>query len=107
VDDKSMAIINQKNWVCYILECSDGTLYTGITNRLNQRIETHNKGKGSKYVKRRLPAKLIFCTNPLGSRGHASQYEHKIKSMSRQEKLKLIDSPVNKHINWRAAASIL
>ena len=104
---QSMGIANQKNWICYILECNDGTLYTGITNRLDKRIDTHNKGKGSKYVAARTPAKLVFSSEYLGSRGHAAQYERQVKSMSRQEKLKLIDSPVNKHINWRSAASML
>lgn len=44
----------------YMLECSDGSLYTGYTNDLPRRVALHNKGGGSKYVKTRLPATLVF-----------------------------------------------
>ena len=93
-----MVVANQKNWVCYMVECNDKTLYTGITNNVQKRIATHNTGKGSKYVAKRLPVKLVFCTDPLGSRGHASQYEHKVKQLSKPEKIKLIHSANNKHV---------
>lgn len=44
----------------YVLECSDGTLYTGYTTDLEKRINTHNSGKGAKYTKSRLPVTLIY-----------------------------------------------
>lgn len=76
-------------WYVYILECSDGTLYTGITNDLNKRIITHNKGKGAKYTKARLPVKLI-ASFEAPDRSTASKEEHRIKKLTRQQKLKLI-----------------
>ena len=44
----------------YIVECSDGTLYTGWTNNLEKRLEAHNAGKGAKYTKTRRPVKLVY-----------------------------------------------
>jgi len=78
-------------WFVYILECSDGTLYTGITNNLNKRIETHNKGKGAKYTKTRLPVALRVSFEA-EDRSKASKEEYRIKQLSRLEKLKLINN---------------
>jgi len=47
-------------WYVYLLECSDSSLYCGITNDLEKRIATHNSGKGAKYTKVRLPVKLYW-----------------------------------------------
>ena len=47
------------NWVVYMLKCNDSSIYTGISNNLNRRLDTHAKGNGSKYVRARLPFKLI------------------------------------------------
>ena len=47
----------------YILECSDGSFYTGWTNNLEKRINCHNKGKGAKYTRGRLPLKLVILKN--------------------------------------------
>lgn len=44
----------------YVVECADGTLYTGYTTDVERRIKTHNAGKGAKYTKSRLPVKLIY-----------------------------------------------
>jgi putative endonuclease len=73
-------------WFCYILECSDGTLYTGITNDLGKRVHKHNSGKGAKYTKTRLPAILkwsVQCSN----KSEASKLEWKIKKLPRSKKL--------------------
>lgn len=78
-----------KKWYVYIVECSDGTLYTGITNNLNKRIKTHNSGKGSKYTRTRLPVEIKrFWV--LENRSEASKMEYQIKKLKRDEKLKLI-----------------
>lgn len=73
-------------WYVYILECSDKTLYTGSTNDLQARLEKHNSGKGAKYTKGRTPVKLLkfFETE---SKSDALKLEHKIKQLSRKEKL--------------------
>lgn len=76
-------------WYVYIVECSDGTLYTGMTNDVEKRITTHNKGKGAKYCKNRLPVilKAYWSAN---DRSEASKLEIKIKKLKRSEKLTLI-----------------
>ena len=73
----------------YILECNDGTLYTGITTDLVRRIETHNRGKGAKYTKTRLPVVLKMSIES-ENRSTASKEEYRIKQLSRKEKLNLI-----------------
>jgi putative endonuclease len=77
-----------KEWHVYLLECSDGTIYCGISNNVDKRIDTHNRGAGAKYTKTRRPVKLIktfLCV----SRSDAAKLEYKIKQMSRKEKLEL------------------
>lgn len=72
----------------YILKCSDNTLYTGYTNDLEKRLETHNKGKGAKYTKARLPVELYYAEE-YETKSEAMRREAAIKKMSRAEKLKL------------------
>jgi putative endonuclease len=79
----------KKIWFLYILECSDGTLYTGITNDLDKRIAAHNAGKGAKYTKGRGPVKLKFCFMR-SSRSSAAKREAEIKKMTKEEKIRHI-----------------
>jgi putative endonuclease len=79
-------------WCVYILECFDGSLYTGITNDLQKRIDCHNAGKGAKYTRTRLPVKLRIFFD-VESKSAAAKLEHKIKRLSRQEKLDLVKIP--------------
>jgi putative endonuclease len=75
-------------WYVYILRCSDNTLYTGITNDLERRIRKHNEGKGAKYTRGRGPVTLVkFFEWP--TKSEALKEEHRIKKLSRQEKLEL------------------
>lgn len=76
-------------WYVYILECSDGTLYTGITNNLSERIKTHNEGKGAKYTRVRLPVVLRASCEVL-NRSEASKEEYRIKKLRRSEKFEVI-----------------
>jgi putative endonuclease len=76
-------------WHVYIIECSDGTLYTGITNDLDRRITAHNDGRGAKYTKSRRPVRLRF-SEPAADRKNASQREYAIKSLRKAEKMRLI-----------------
>lgn len=78
-------------WVVYILECIDGSLYTGITNDLERRMKAHAAGKGAKYTKRRGPFMLRY-TQALASKGAALQREAAIKSLDRAAKVALIAS---------------
>jgi len=70
----------------YILQCSDGTLYTGITNDLEKRMLVHNSGKGSKYVYSHRPFKLIYQEN-FETRSEVLKREFEVKSWSRRKKI--------------------
>ena len=75
-------------WIVYILECADRTLYTGITNDLEHRITEHEKGTGAKYTRGRAPFTLLY-TESHGSRSRALKREAEIKSFDRATKLQL------------------
>ena len=77
----------------YILRCSDGTLYTGITNDLERRLLAHRAGRASRYTRSRLPVRLVYTEQVKGrarGRGAALRRELEIKALSRAEKLELI-----------------
>ncbi|NOT94961.1 MAG: GIY-YIG nuclease family protein [Nitrospira sp.] len=76
-------------WIVYIVECSDGSLYTGITNDLARRVEEHGTGKGAKYTKHRGPVTVRY-TEHQDSKGAALTREAAIKSFRREDKLALI-----------------
>lgn len=80
----------KKVWFVYILECSDGTLYTGITNDLDKRIAAHNSGKGAKYTKGRGPVKLKHCFMH-SSKSSAAKREAEIKKWAKEEKIRHIE----------------
>ena len=82
-------------WYVYIVECADGTLYTGITTDLNKRIKTHNEGKGAKYTKTRLPV-VLRAYFELENRSLASKEEYRIKQLTKKQKLILISNFKNK-----------
>ncbi len=74
-------------WFVYIVECSDKSLYTGITNNVERRLTEHNTSRrGAKYTRSRRPVKLIFAT-PVNSRSAALKLEYKIKSLKKGEKV--------------------
>lgn len=78
------------DWFVYILECNDSTLYTGITNNLENRIEQHNNGQaGAKYTRARRPVKCVY-QEMQKNRSEATKREFAIKKLSRSEKIKLI-----------------
>lgn len=80
----------KSDWFVYILECKDKTLYTGITNNLEKRLEQHNNSpEGAKYTRARRPVKCIYQENQ-ANRSEATKREMAIKKLSRTEKLKLI-----------------
>ena len=76
-------------WHVYIIECSDGSLYTGITNDLDRRITAHNDGRGAKYTKSRRPVRLRY-SELAADRKNATQREYAIKSLRKAEKMRLI-----------------
>ena len=77
------------DWIVYILECADRTLYTGITNDLDRRIDEHENGAGAKYTRGRAPLTLLY-TETHASRSRALKREAEIKSFDRATKLRLV-----------------
>ena len=73
----------------YVVECSDGTLYTGYTTDVERRVEEHNAGEGAKYTRGRTPVKVVH-TEEFEDRGEAMSREATIKDMSREEKEGLV-----------------
>ena len=73
----------------YILKCNDGSLYTGWTNDLEQRVAAHNTGKGAKYTKARRPVELVYFEE-FETKEQAMKREYAIKQMARKDKLELV-----------------
>lgn len=78
-------------WFVYIVECSDKSLYTGITSNLERRMTAHASGKGAKYTKHRGPLTLRY-TESMDSKGAALRREAAIKALDRTAKLNLIST---------------
>jgi len=76
-------------WIVYILECKDKTLYTGITNNLERRVQQHESGQGAKYTKGRGPFRIVY-TEDCEDKSLALRREHEIKQLSRGDKLMLV-----------------
>ena len=83
-------------WHIYIVECNDGSFYTGITNDLDKRIIAHNAGCASKYTKSRRPVRLRYL-EPALDRSQASRREYAIKSLRKLAKLELISTQEDKN----------
>ncbi|MGR6836895.1 GIY-YIG nuclease family protein [Syntrophomonas erecta] len=77
------------SWV-YIVECADGTYYTGYTENVENRLAVHNAGKASRYTRGRVPVKLVYMEQT-ATKSQALRREAEIKKMKRQQKQKLID----------------
>lgn len=75
-------------WFVYILLCSDGTLYTGMTNDLEKRLKKHNEGKGAKYTRGRGPVTLLKKFE-FETKSEAAKEEYRIKQLNKQQKLDL------------------
>ncbi|MBN2408075.1 MAG: GIY-YIG nuclease family protein [Elusimicrobia bacterium] len=73
----------------YMVECSDGTYYTGYTNDIGKRLERHNRGLASRYTRSRLPVKLVW-KKQAENKSYAMKIERKIKNLKRKDKIKLI-----------------
>ncbi len=84
------------SYFVYILECSDGSLYTGITKDVSKRLNEHNsKDTGAKYTKARRPVKLVYQESSK-DRSSASKREYEIKKFTRLKKLALIEKSLVK-----------
>lgn len=83
----------QETHYFYVLLCADTSLYAGYTNRLIQRIETHNAGKGAKYtrVRHRRPVRLVYAER-FNQKSSAMRQEYRFKQFSRAEKIQYMKS---------------
>ena len=73
----------------YMVECRDGSLYTGWTRHLKKRMKCHNSGKGAKYTRSRLPVRLVYY-EVFATKKEAMQREYAIKQLTRKDKLMLV-----------------
>jgi len=84
-----------KTMYVYILECSDKSYYTGVTNNAEKRVEEHNTGLDrNNYTYTRRPVKLVFCEKFVNSL-QAIQFEKQIKGWSRNKKEALINNQLD------------
>ena len=78
-------------WFVYVLECRDGSLYTGITNDLERRICEHQQGIGSKYTRGRIPV-VLLASKRVENRSEALSKEYQLKRLDRKKKLQEIQT---------------
>ena len=81
-----------RKWYVYIVECADGSLYTGISTDVQRRLLEHNYGsKSAKYTRSRRPVRLVW-SKEVSNRSEASKEEARIKKLTRARKMELINS---------------
>ena len=72
--------MNKQEWVVYLIQCSDDSLYCGITNDLKSRLAAHNSGKGAKYTKYRRPVTLVGISSKM-AKSEALKLEYRVKQV--------------------------
>ena len=85
-------------WHVYILKCSNGNLYTGLTSNLNRRYDEHQNGKGKHYTSRNKPSELLY-TETFKNKLQAEKREIQIKKWSKDKKQALIKGDLCQLIN--------
>ena len=83
-------------WSLYILGCSDGSFYTGVTTDIDRRLQMHQKGTASRYTRTRRPVVLVY-QEECGTRSQSLARECAVKSLSRQRKEELISGRESGH----------
>lgn len=79
---------NPESWWVYIVQCADGTYYTGTARDLAHRLVVHNAGKGAKYTRGRLPVTLVYSESQL-NHSQALKRELQLKKLTRLQKERL------------------
>jgi putative endonuclease len=79
------------HWV-YVIECADGSFYTGYTTDVERRVREHDRGEGAKYTRGRTPVELVYSER-FESKSAAMSREYEIKQLSRREKERLVEDP--------------
>ena len=77
--------MNKRQWVVYLIRCSDETLYCGTTNNLKNRLEAHNSGKGAKYTRSRRPVELVGVSSEM-TKSDALKLEYRVKQVPASKK---------------------
>ncbi len=88
---RRLAAATPRPCYCYIVECSDGTFYTGWTVDVDRRLKVHNAGRGARYTSTRRPVRLVYL-EPQPDQRAAMQRERAIKRLPRAKKQALIKS---------------
>ncbi len=86
-----LATTEKASCYCYMVECSDGTFYTGWTTDAERRVKVHNAGRGARYTRMRRPVKLVYLESQ-PDRTSAMKRERVIKAMPRRKKQALIQN---------------
>ena len=82
--------MNKKNWVAYLLRCSDNSLYCGISNNIEKRVIEHNSGMGAKYTNSRRPVELVVASCKM-TKGDALKLEYEIKQLPTNTKIRELE----------------
>jgi len=86
-----MSLDITKPWFLYLIECQDGSIYTGITVDVDKRYAAHQTGKGAKYMRSHPPKRLLKVFE-FTNRSEASKAEYKIKKLSASEKRVIVET---------------
>jgi predicted GIY-YIG superfamily endonuclease len=93
-----------RNWFCYMVRCSDGSLYVGIAADVTERVKRHNWGAGPGFTAKRRPVQLIW-SECCGSAEVARRREKEIKGWSRDKKLSLLVPVARERWNYGKGAA--
>jgi len=96
----------ESRWFVYVVECSDGTYYTGISVDVDRRIGQHNLGRGAKYTRPRTPISLVHSEGPM-TRSDALRREIEIKHMHRSAKRGLVEGEDGRQVMASGAVSVV
>lgn len=87
--------MNKRQWIVYLIRCSDESLYCGITNNLKNRLEAHNSGKGAKYTRFRGPVELVAASHEM-TKSDALKLEYRVKQVPASKKYLELTKEENK-----------
>lgn len=80
-------------WHLYLVRCSDGSLYTGISTDVERRFRAHEENRGARRLRGRGPLRLVYA-RVIGDRGQALRVEHRVKRLSKADKERLVRGEV-------------
>ena len=87
-----------REWFVYMVECCDGSIYTGISVDVLRRVKAHNSGRGARYTRSRRPVTIRYISEPM-AHGDALRREMQIKKLSRNRKLAMIKEYTGRDLN--------